>query len=197
MEQNVVLETIKNRRSIRKYQAKQVPADKLEAVLEAGQYAPTGGNSQSIHFLVIQDEKILAQLRTLVESEFAKMEPYEGMNPSVKGSCEKSKKGGYDFTYGAPTVIVVSNRRGYANALADSACALMNMMLAADSVGLGSCWVNQLHWLEENEAVREFLAKLGLPMEETICGGLSLGIADGERQPPLPRTGNKITYAKA
>ena len=80
--------------------------------------------------------------------------------------------------------------------MADSACALENMMIAANALDLGSCWINQLHWLDEDEEVREYLYGLGLSEDETVTGALSLGYA-AEGLPnhtPLPRTGNPVTW---
>lgn len=66
------------------------------------------------------------------------------------------------FHYNAPVFIAVANKKGYGNAMADSACALENMMIAANALDIGSCWINQLHWLDENERVREFMMSHGL-----------------------------------
>ena len=107
-----------------------------------------------------------------------------------------AKKGQYAFHYMAPVLIVTANKKGYGNAIADSACALENMMIAANALDLGSCWINQLHWLDESEGVRDFMEKLGLGADETITGGLIVGYpADGELQrEPLPRKGNPVTW---
>jgi nitroreductase len=184
------------RRSTRRFKEEQIPDPELEAILEAGRYAPSGGNNQSSHLLVIQNKAALLELRELVEQEFSKMEYQEGMYKSIKASIMASKKGGYDFYYSAPTVVVVANKKGYGNAMADSACLLENMMLAAASLDIGSCWINQLHWLDENPQVRSFLNRLGLMEEETVCGALALGKRDGKEQEPLKRSGNPITYIR-
>lgn len=193
---NEVIRNIKKRRSIRKYKKEQLKQEELEAILEAGQYAPSGGNNQTTHLLVIQRQEILSQLIAVTEEEFAKQEVYEGMYKSLRGSILASKKGGYDFTYGAPTLVVAANKKGYGNALADCACVLENMMLAAVSLDIGSCWINQLHWLDENPAVRSLLTALGLKEDETVCGGLVLGYKEGKEGEPLKRTGNPITFIR-
>lgn len=190
------LEAIYTRRSTRKFQNKMVPKELLNEVLEAGRYAPSGGNSQSTHFLVITKEEILKELVELVKEEFAKMEVVEGMYPSIRNSIEKSKKGDYIFHYDAPVLIVVANKKGYGNAMADSSCALENMMIAANALDLGSCWINQLHWLDENPTLRNYLEELGLKEDETITGGLSLGYSENDlpERKPLLRTGNPVTW---
>ena len=115
---------------------------------------------------------------------------------SLKHSVSAAKKGGYVFHYGAPVLIVTANKKGCGNALADSACVLENMMIAANALDLGSCWINQLHWLDENESVRAYMEKLGLKEDETITGGLILGYGfDGQPvRSELKRTGNPVTY---
>lgn len=193
---NLVIDTIIKRRSTRKYLPELPERADIEAVIEAGRYAPSGGNSQSCHFIAISSKEVLETLKETVKAEFAKMEITEGMYRSIQNSIRLSKKGTYDFIYNAPMLIVVANKKGYGNAMADSSCALMNMMLAAESLGLGSCWINQLHWLDENEEVRAILQKIGLSADETVCGALSLGKNAISAQAPLERTGNTVSYVE-
>jgi nitroreductase len=193
---NEVINCIKMRRSIRKFKEEQIQDVELEAILEAGRYAPSGGNNQSSHLITIQNWSILQELTNLVKQEFSKMEISDEMYKSIKASILASKKGEYDFCYSAPTLIVVANKKGYGNAMADSACLLENMMLAATSLNLGSCWINQLHWLDDNATIRLYLEKLGLDENETICGALALGKKDMKDPEPLTRVGNRITYVR-
>lgn len=192
------IEAILTRRSTRRY-TKEMPEKALvEQVIEAGRYAPSGHNNQTTHFLVLTKPEVLQKLAEIVAAEFAKMEIREDMYVSMRGSIAAAKKGGYVFYYGAPVLIVVANRKGYGNAMADSACALENMMIAANALALGSCWINQLHWLDENEAVRAFLEELGLSEQETITGGLILGYPEGGtlNREALARVGNPVTWVE-
>ncbi|SEB02493.1 Nitroreductase [Pseudobutyrivibrio sp. ACV-2] len=190
------LEAILTRRSTRRFKNKIPTRELLEKVIEAGRYAPSGSNSQSTHFIVITDEDTLSTLEELVKQEFSKMEVAEDTYVSIKNSINAAKSGQYVFHYGAPVFIVTANRRGYGNAMADSACALENMMIAANALDLGSCWINQLHWLDENETIRNFMIEKGLAEDETITGGLILGYPEKgvpERN-PLERKGNPVTW---
>jgi nitroreductase len=196
MKNNIVLENIHKRRSIRNYSLEQIPNETLNQIIEAGQFAPSGGNNQTSHFIVIQNKEVLAQLKILVEHEFAEMEIQETTYKNIVSSIRQSKKGNYDFTYNAPTFIIIANQQNYGNAMADCSVALENMMLAAVSLEVGTCWINQLHWLDEDEAVREFLLNLGLKENETICGSLSLGFSLQKEFAPLKRTGNLVTYIR-
>ena len=192
-------DAIFTRRSTRKYSDVVLEKRLIEKVIEAGRFAPSGGNSQTTHFLVITDAEILKELAWVVQTAFAKMELREDLYQSLKNSITAARKGNYVFHYNAPVLIVTANRKGYGNAMADSACALENMMIAANALDLGSCWINQLHWLDEDEAVREYLYGLGLAENETVTGALALGYAaDGlPNRTALPRTGYPVTWVNA
>lgn len=193
---NQVLTAIKTRRSIRRYRPEQIADQELSAILEAGRYAPSGGNNQTNHFVVIQNPKVLEELKKLVAEEFAKMEVAEDTYQSLKSAILLSKKGGYDFTYQAPTLVITANRKGYGNAMADCAVALENMMLAATAIQVGSCWINQLTWLDENPIIRVFVENLGITEQERICGSLALGYSAQQEAAPLERKGNRVTYIR-
>ena len=130
--------------------------------------------------------------------EFSKMEVTENMYASIANSIRASKGGKYMFHYNAPVLILVANRRDYGNNMADSSCALENMMIMANALDLGSCWINQVHWLTDNPVICEYLSGLGLSGEECVCGGLAVGYPDTEDglpvRSPLPRKGNPVTY---
>ena len=168
----------------------------IEQIIEAGSMAPSGGNSQTTHMLVITKPEVLQTLRKVVTSEFAQMNYGPSTYASLKHSIEASKKSGYRYDYGVSVLIVTANRKGYGNAMADSACALENMMIAANALKLGACWINQLHWLDEHAALRNVLEELGLQPDETITGGLIIGFGlSGEpNREELLRTGNPVTW---
>ena len=116
------LEAIKTRRSTRKFQQKLVEREKLEQIVEAGRFGPTGGNAQSNHFFVISDATVIAKLKELVQSAFAAMELRDDLYKSLKNSIMLSRKGNYSFCYTAPVLIVVANKKEYGNNMADVAC---------------------------------------------------------------------------
>ena len=192
-----MLTLIKSRRSTRVYRDAPVEPEKLDAVVEAGRYAPSGGNCQSAHFIVIRDAAVLDRLAREVEAAFAAMQEEPGMYKSLVNAIRRAQKGGYVFHYGAPVLVVLANRKDYGNNVADCACALENMMLMANALDLGSCWINQLRWLNEHPTLLATMRALGLREDERVYGALSLGYAatdDGlPVRAPLPRTGNDVT----
>ena len=189
---------ILTRRSTRRFDNKIPDQELIQKVVNAGRYAPSGANSQTSHFIVITNKEVLKEIAELVQEEFAKMEISEDMYVSLKGSINASKKGDYVFHYNAPVLIVTANKKGYGNAIADSSCALENMMIAANAFDLGSCWINQLHWLDDNERIRAFLEGYGLKKDETITGGLALGFSENglPNRKPLDRKGNVVTWVE-
>ncbi len=116
------LRALLNRRSIRKYRAERVPDDKLEAVLEAGTYAPTAMNLQSPLMVVTQRPEDVERLSRL--------------NAAVMGTSG-------DPFYGAGTVVTVFSDSSNPNGVQDASLVMGNLMNAAHAVGLGSCWINR------------------------------------------------------
>ena len=168
-------ENIITRRSTKKYLDKEVSQELLEKIIETGRYAPSGGNSQSNHFLVIQNKQIIAHLVKMVEKAFSQMEITENMYRSLQNSINLSKKGGYVFCYNAPVLIIVANKKDYGNNQADCALALENMMLEANDLDLGSCYINQLKWLNEDQKIISYLQSLGMKDDERVYGSLIVG----------------------
>lgn len=195
-----MLDFIKSRRSTRKFKKDAVPKELLNQIVEAGRYAPSGGNSQSTHFIVIQNSTVLKELAELAKEEFAKMEYDENTYKSLVSSINASTKGDYVFHYNCPVLIVTANKKDYGNNIADCACALENMMLMANALDLGSVWINQLRWLNENSVMLDAMKKLGMEDDERVYGALAVGYADTADGLPnrvaLARTGNKVTFVE-
>ena len=192
------LELIKTRRSTRKFQERAVEKELLDTIIEAGRHAPSGGNSQTTHFFVITNRAVLAELAALVKNEFSQMEVTPGMYRSMANAIRASKGENYIFHYNAPALIVTANKKDYGNNMADCACALENMMLMANALDFGSCWINQLKWLNESEAVNSLFREFGMSEDERIYGAVSIGYAATEDglpvRSPLARMGNPVTF---
>ena len=180
---NEVLNAIHARRSTRSFTEAQVERDKLEVLLEAAVWAPSGGNNQSWLFTAVQDKETLVKLNDLVREGFQRWAPDDDYPAKMRAKAA-SQKEDYNFYYHAPTVIIASNKPNYENAMADCALALENIFLAAESIRLGTCYLNQLHWLRSDPDVRDFLFALGIPKEHTICSAAAIGYIDKASAPP-------------
>jgi Nitroreductase len=192
------LEAILTRRSTRNYKSDAVEEKKLDQILQAARQAPSGGNNQTSHFLVIRNRDVLRKLIGMTEAAFAGMEITEATYASLKHAITASKRGGYVFCYNAPVLIAVANRRDYGNNMADCACAIENMMVAANALDLGSCWINQLRWLNEEPELVEYLQSLGMKEDERIYGAVIIGYPATESGLPnrnlMAQKGNEVTF---
>ena len=153
---NETLTTLKTRRSCRAYRPEHVEEEKIKAIVEAGTYAPTGMGKQSPIILVIKDEEIknkLAKINAAVMS--ADMDPF----------------------YGAPDLIVVLANKDIPTYLYDGSLVMGNMLNAAASLGVASCWIHRAKEEFESEEGKEILKKLGIEGNYEGIGNLILGYA--------------------
>ena len=163
---------LKTRRSCRKYKAEQIKKEELEAVLEAGTYAPTGHGSQSPVMVVVQDATLLAKLSAL--------------NAQVMGTNR-------DPFYGAPTAVVVFEDTNCGTGHEDACMVMANLLNAAHAVGLGSCWINRGRQMFELPGGPEIKASWGLGENMAGLAICILGYeAEGGTVQPKARKENYI-----
>ena len=191
------LECIKTRHSMRKFKADQVSRELIDQVLDAGRRAPSGGNTQLTHFMVITNQDVLKELVTLVQEEYGKMPITENTLPYMVNIIKMSAEGKFIFNYGAPALIVLASQASYANNFADVSCAMQNMMLACNELDLGSCWVNQIRHLQDNERIQAKMRELGLKEGEKVYASLAIGYPDlpnGLNRREIEAKGYPVTY---
>lgn len=188
MLQNEVLQCILTRRSTRQFQGQQIEPEQLDALLEAAIWAPSGSNSQSWLFTVVQNADALSHINQLVRQGFQTWVPDDDY-PAKQGAKAAAQREDYHFFYHAPTLIIASNRPNYKNAMADCSLALENLFLAVHSLGLGSCYINQLHWLRDDQPLRDYLFDLGIPREHVICSAAAVGCIARESAAPARKGG--------
>ena len=164
---NEVLQNIKARRSVRAYTDRQVSAQDLDLILEAAAYAPNGMHYETWHFTANPDSAILTELNEVIKGAFAKSD-----EPRLR---ERGQSETYCCYYHAPTLVIVSNEPTQWWAPMDCACALENIFLAARSLGIGSCWINQLGQTCDDPEVRVLLTRLGVPQNHKVYGCAALG----------------------
>lgn len=168
-------ETIRNlmeRRSVRAYTEKQVPEEVLNEILEAGRFAPSGMNRQPALFIAVQDKETRDTLSR--------------MNAAVMGNSG-------DPFYGAPTVVLVLVEASVGTGVEDGALAMGNMLNAAYSLGLGSCWIHRAKEMFESEEGKALLRKWGVQGEYRGVGCCILGYpADGFPAAKPRREGNVL-----
>lgn len=184
---NETIKTILTRKSIRSYKEDQILDSDLELLIDAAIHAPSGGNSQSWHFAVIQSKEKLLELNSLVKESFVNLCVDENTYPSKRKGKISSQQATYSFYFNAPTLIIVSNAREYPNAMADCSAAIENILLAAKSLGLASCWINQLTWFCDEAKMRQTLTDCGIPANYIVCGAVALGYSAANDDKLVPR----------
>jgi len=180
---NQVLETIKKRRSIRKYLPEQLKEAELRAILEAGAYAPSAHNEQSWHFTVIRNKELVDRISAKTKEVMAAQ--------TADWVKDMGNNKGFHLFYGAPAVIVVSMKKDAMSPLVDCSAAIENMLLAAESLDIGSCWIGLVRYYF---ALKDELPRLELPEGYEPCYAVALGYKGVRPSHALPRKENVVNY---
>lgn len=163
-------EDLLTRRSVRKYSDRPVEEEKLDRVLTAGLYAPTGMNNQLPVLVAVRDK--------------ATRDKLSRMNAAVMGASG-------DPFYGAPCVIVVLSDPERMTWVEDGSLVLGNLMNAAHSLGLGSCWIHRAKECFDTPEGKELLRAWGVPENYRGVGNCILGYA-AEEPEAKPRKSGRI-----
>jgi nitroreductase len=178
---NPVLEAIKKRRSVRMYEVKPISRDIVNTIIEAGNQAPSAMNSQPWRFVVVEDAEFKRQLLLAARPKaknilsFIKDADPDKYNSLMKRYAEIDDP----IYYSAPVVLFVIGSGRYTDHSCPLAC--QNIMLAAYSLGLGSCWVGFGSMVTDNA---EIIKALELKDDEKIFGPIILGYPKVYPEPP-------------
>lgn len=180
---NEVVKAILERRSIRKYSDKQITEQELETILTCAFNAPSGGNSQSWFLSVVQDKKVLDDIsRAFADSIKA--------NPNTPDNVKaRFDAPDYKVYFGAPTVIFVS----YPKAGPETNSALLgeNVVIAAQSLGLGTCYLGGVIGFLRKPEAAEYVEPLKLPEGYELLFGIAIGYPE-ESPAAKPRDFGKM-----
>ena len=171
-----ILQTLKERRSCRKYKSELIPQESLDKILEAVTYAASGMGKQSAIIVAITNK--------------ADRDKVSELNARVMGKTD------IDPFYGAPEIIVVLADKNAHTYLNDGTLVLGNMMAEAESLGLATCWIHRAKEVFESDEGKALLKKWGIEGAYEGIGNLALGFADAPKNNPLPRKANYIYYVK-
>ena len=170
-------EAMINRRSVRKYKADMIPRDIIERIVEAGTYAANGRGHQASIILAVTNKELRDKL-----SE---------MNRKIGGWDE-----GFDPFYGAPVVLVVLAEKDWPTHVYDGSLVMGNLMLAAHTEGIGSCWIHRAKEEFESEEGKQILKDLGVEGEYEGIGHCVLGYPDEEIAEAKPRKDDYIFWVE-
>ena len=168
-----IIEAMKTRRSIRKFKPDMVSKEMLDKIIEAGTYAASGRNGQSPVIVAVTNKDIRDRLAKI--------------NASVMGADT-------DPFYGAPVVLIVLADKARPTYVYDGSLVMGNIMLAAHSLGVGSCWIHRAKETFEIPEWKEWLRSIGLEGDYEGIGNVALGYVDGEYPDIIPRKDGRVFY---
>lgn len=151
---NQVIEAIKSRRSIRSFKEQRITEEEMNIILEAGTYAPSALNQQSSLLVVLKDENIYNEICLLTDKYFSNRKPY---------------------FYNAKDIIIVFGDSNCKCPIEDGSLVLQNLFLAAQSLNIGTCWINYLRDLFKTEEGIKLQEKMNIPSNYFVIGTCILG----------------------
>lgn len=191
--QNSVLEIL-HRRAIRRFDPKQIEEEALRQILKAGLYAPSAGGRQGVMFAVCQDREVNERLGRIkranshprmatATSYVSREQPSIADDPNLENAF-----------YDAPTVITMFAPKDFLFSAEDCAAAAENMMLAADSLGIGSCYIGQGWTAFADPYGQEILKRWNIRTDYYAVMQLLLGYPrEGDPHPtPKPRREDRV-----
>lgn len=202
---NEVESVILQRRSVRAYKSTQVPEYLVQRVLECGRYAPSAGNNQSWRYVVLRDPDLMQEMTEYCRTWAQRLSKINDatfpgsyttktaarvsqffmtrvatslMHPTGLMGLSELAEGRLDLWHGAPTVILLLvDKRGTGDPWLDAGICGTNMVLAAHSMGLGTCWVSFAMFLERSSKFKKII---GLEYPYKIASSIALGFPLGQ-----------------
>ena len=183
--ENTVIENIKTRRSVREYTEKDVSDEDIKTIIDAGVHAPSGFDSQPWFFVVVKNHEMMKRM-----SDHCKPRLMEQLGDATNDAAVAFKKqladDNFSIFYDAPVLIIVlGNNAGFTTDYDCSLCA-ENMMLAAHSMDIGSCWIGTGCFIQDNP---ELLEELGITPDYRVIAPIVFGYPskechEGEKKEP-------------
>lgn len=172
---NEVIKNMLERRSCRSYKPEMIKEEELEQILTAGMWAPSGMGGQSPKMVVVQKPEVIKKLSEL--------------NAAVMGTSS-------DPFYGAPVVIVVFADTARPTCVEDGSLVMGNLMNAASSLGIGSCWIHRAKQVFESEEGKALMKEWGVPETYVGVGHCILGYPEAAPKAGKPRKEDYIVRVK-
>jgi nitroreductase len=183
---NDIIQTLLKRRSIRLFKDDQIKKEDLDEILECARYAPSANNTQNWHFTVIRSRPLIDKVNSWIILEINK-----AGNPNLQ---RLAQSGNANVFRNAPCVILVSTEKQDRFGIVNISAATQNILIAAESLGLGSCWIGMVGTLATSEKANEYAKDLGIPDGYVPYFGITLGYKTDDSQQAPSRRENIITY---
>ena len=172
---NDVIKAMIERRSIRKFKPDMLPKETIDEIINAGLYAASGMGKQNPIIISVTNKEFRDKLAKI--------------NTKIAGWPED-----FDPFYGAPVILIVLADKNWFTGVYDGSLVIGNMMLAADTLGVGSCWIHRAKEEFEMPEYKELLKSLGIEGEWEGVGHCAIGYADMPKPTPPERKNNRVFY---
>ena len=165
--QNTIIKNIKERRSIRNFEEKKIDKEELKEIIQAGKYAPSATNDQPWKFIVITKKEMIQDLSNQIREELKKLLKWR----FIKKIKIKQLRNIDMIFFNAPALVLIltQDKLFYDESCA---CCAQDMMLAANSIGIGSCWIGFASVLGLNKKILE---NIGIPDNYHISAAIIFG----------------------
>lgn len=186
-ELNQVMKVIRERRSTRKYSQNPISEEELNTIISAGLMAPSAHNNKGWHFTLVSNKELLDKMN-IETKEISKNcgdDLYERW-----GNNEA-----FNIFYNAPIVLVLSGDNNAYNSYIDCAAATQNMLLAAEAMNIGTCWIGVIELLFR-EKTKEYKELLNLPEDYTPLFAMTIGYKDLASAKPPKLDMSVVQYIK-
>lgn len=171
---NDMINLICERRSVRNFSDKEIPKDILNEILNCGTYAPSGMGKQSATIVAITNKETLNKVKKI--------------NSSIL------KRDNFDPFYNTQTIVIVFANKNIPTYIKDGSAVITNMLNAAFSLGIDSCWIDRAKETFETNEGKELMKKWGLTNDYEGIGNIALGYRNGELPTAAKRKENYIIY---
>lgn len=172
---NVVVQTILSRRSKRKFTEESIPQDIVDMLVSVGKSAPSGKNLQTRRFTVISNPEEIKELKTVI------------------ASVARERHTSFNGFENPPLLILISNDRRNRDGIQDVGVAAENIMIASESYGLGSVWLNPLMDISDEDSIRRKLDSYKIPESHIVWAVMAIGYPS-EPAPEFYRKPNEVYY---
>ncbi|MFA4936542.1 MAG: nitroreductase family protein [Candidatus Methanoperedens sp.] len=177
-----IVEIIKTRRSVREFKEDQVSDEDIKFLIDCARFAPSGFNMQPWSFLVIINKDVMRKLsESGKKAMIPLLEPVKNTSKKAADFLVYLKTKGTSMFYDAPVLIIILGNKSAMTTDWDCAMAAQNMMLAAHSRGIGSCWIGGVLPALMDEGL---LKELGAPAGYKAVAPLIFGYPKGKTEAP-------------
>jgi nitroreductase len=186
-----IFELMKYRRSIRKYEDRQIPRQELEKIIQAGLYAPNAGGGQRSIICAVHNRQLCEKIGKLNVANFDRKNLIGSYVSNEQPSIidDPTIKSGF---YGAPTVCAIFGPKRFLYSIPDAFCCAENMVLAATELGIASCIIARGEETFDNEIGAAYLKQWEIPENYIARCFVLLGYCKGDYPAEKPRKSNRF-----